>query len=357
MLRNSKNQPILVNMRGVFLCVALAGGLAFAQTELQTYVNLRKQHGVSQAVGLETLQSFVGKRTLEVSGTLKGHIREGDGTSGTLMLETLDRTSIYIRSGRILPWMLTPGSQARLLIRAERAHENAGLEAELIGAAREEEMRAWEEKNRPRPAPIRTPRTTASRTPSRSSGQPRRMPGEIREVASASATQNARTWNLAASDALPYYVDFIRKYNRRLTQTQATRIAEGVIGFSLQFGVDARLVMALLMAESSFNPNTTSHAGAMGLGQLMPGTARELGVSNAYDTNENLYGTVKLLSRHISTYTAKTGDDFEGLRLALAAYNAGPGAVRRHRGIPPYRETQNYVRKVIAFYRQLTGEG
>lgn len=93
----------------------------------------------------------------------------------------------------------------------------------------------------------------------------------------------------------------------------------------------------------------------MGLGQLMPETARSLGVSNAYDVTQNLYGTIRYISGHIDNYRTKSGDDFDSIVLALAAYNAGPGAVRRHGGVPPYRETQNYVRKVMAIYNQLCG--
>ena len=114
--------------------------------------------------------------------------------------------------------------------------------------------------------------------------------------------------------------------------------------------------MALLVAESGFKPGGTSNKGAMGLGQLMPGTARELGIQNPYDTVENLYGTVKLLSGHIEHYRARTGDDFRSLCLGLAAYNAGPGAVARAGGIPHYRQTQNYVRKIVAIYKQFIGQ-
>lgn len=319
---------------------------------LSEYLTLRQRHSVGQVVGVATLNTFVGERVLEVSGTIKGSIRFGDG--GTLMLETAEGTPIPIQAGRIPEWMLGTQVQARILLRAKRAHESAGLDANLLGAIQESVIAKHEQANRPR---LATTARRTTQTPSRGSTRPRPMPGEVREVANGAVERPAATrdWQLAASDALPHYVAYIRDFNKRISQAEATRIAEGVIGFSIHYGVDARLVMALLITESGFNPRARSHAGAMGLGQLMPGTARELGVSNAYDTTENLYGTVKLLSKHIGTYTARTGDNFEGLMLALAAYNAGPGAVRRHGGVPPYRETQNYVRKVIALYRQLSG--
>lgn len=104
--------------------------------------------------------------------------------------------------------------------------------------------------------------------------------------------------------------------------------------------VDANLVRAVIKVESAYKPRARSHKGAMGLMQLMPATAREYGVRNAYDPAENINAGV----RHLRSLL----DRFD-LRLAVAAYNAGAGAVERFGGIPPYRETREYVRKVLAF--------
>lgn len=111
-------------------------------------------------------------------------------------------------------------------------------------------------------------------------------------------------------------------------------------------GVDPALVAAVVEAESGFNPNAVSSAGAKGLMQLMDATARGLGVSNSFDPAENIEGGVKFLSQLLQ--------QFEGdVQLALAAYNAGPGAVQRYGGVPPYQETQQYVRKVQARWQEL----
>lgn len=108
--------------------------------------------------------------------------------------------------------------------------------------------------------------------------------------------------------------------------------------------VDPELVDAVIRAESGYNPAAVSAKGAAGLMQLMPATARQLGARDRFDPAENLEAGVKLLKQLRERY----GDD----RLALAAYNAGEGAVRKYNGVPPYRETAEYVRKIEASYRR-----
>jgi soluble lytic murein transglycosylase-like protein len=106
-------------------------------------------------------------------------------------------------------------------------------------------------------------------------------------------------------------------------------------------GVDPALVAGVIEAESGFNAGAVSPAGAQGLMQLMPSTARGLGVTDSLDPTQNVMGGAKLLRQLLDRYQGDT-------RLALAAYNAGPGAVDKHGGVPPYAETQRYVPKVLA---------
>ena len=108
-----------------------------------------------------------------------------------------------------------------------------------------------------------------------------------------------------------------------------------------QNGLSPDLVRAVIRAESGFNPRAVSPKGAMGLMQLMPATARDLGVSNPFHPGENIRGGVAYLARLMARYG-------QNLELALAAYNAGPGAVERYGAVPPYRETQSYVKKITA---------
>ena len=111
-----------------------------------------------------------------------------------------------------------------------------------------------------------------------------------------------------------------------------------------KYGVNPELVQAVIKAESNFNPRATSYCGAAGLMQLMPATARSLGVTDIYDPAQNIEGGVKFLSGLLSHFHGNT-------QLAVAAYNAGPGAVDRYGGIPPYSETQTYVKRVMGYFQ------
>jgi soluble lytic murein transglycosylase-like protein len=111
------------------------------------------------------------------------------------------------------------------------------------------------------------------------------------------------------------------------------------------YGIDPAVLKGLIKQESGFNPNAGSSAGAQGLTQLMPGTASAMGVTDLHDPAQSIDGGAHYLKMQLDRF----GGDYS---KALAAYNAGPGAVQRYGGVPPYSETQNYVKNVLAFAQQ-----
>lgn len=126
-------------------------------------------------------------------------------------------------------------------------------------------------------------------------------------------------------------------------KSQMTDIDEIIQTYSDKYDVDSDFIKAIIKQESGFNKSATSKKGAMGLMQLMPQTAKSLGVIDAYNPSQNIEGGVKHLKNLLNKYD-------NNRELALAAYNAGEGAVKKYGGIPPYKETQNYVKAIMSSY-------
>jgi len=142
----------------------------------------------------------------------------------------------------------------------------------------------------------------------------------------------------ARTFAVPDVRGTIRTTKKRFSR-RAAEFEDLILEHSLANGVSPDLVRGVIQAESAFNPMARSSKGAMGLMQLMPATAAAYNVLNAYDPGQNIRAGVKYLGTLLSKYS-------QNVELALAAYNAGPGAVKKYGAVPPYRETRNYIARI-----------
>ncbi len=145
---------------------------------------------------------------------------------------------------------------------------------------------------------------------------------------------------------LPGIISFNRPFSRTRVRTQSygdrsfdSHIQEA----ALRYDIDPLLIKAVIKQESNFNPNATSGKGALGLMQLMPGTARDMNVVDVFDPRDNIFGGARYLKRLYSQFNGS-------LALTLASYNAGPERIYSSNGIPDIQETKNYVRTVLSFY-------
>lgn len=170
--------------------------------------------------------------------------------------------------------------------------------------------------------------------------------GACASCPAASASQRGVTPKAAT---VRVYARVLRKINPQLQQWQSRELAAHVLVNARLWKIDANLLVALVTVESRWRPHARSRVGALGLGQLMPGTAAVLGV-NPRNAVQNLYGSAHYLSFLISRYEFHRNR----FQLAFAAYNAGPRAVQRYGGIPPFSETQHYVVRVMRMWRHLS---
>jgi soluble lytic murein transglycosylase-like protein len=347
-------------MRAAFLTCALALIAAAAPVQASNFPQANNYFEVRDRapavietfdmVDVQTqVQKFAGK-LVEVKGPVTGVF--DSNTQGSILIQPKDGPAITINFApgkRLSDYpMLDVGNTVRVLCQVIAVGENSpsGLlvlqipvkeyEAAKVEVSRKEaaDKKLADEKNQ-KAAIAR--RQTGAQANLGSRGM------------SGSAVRSSGPYSRAQLIGL--YGDAVRYFNRHLSVGEAQKIARLILDYSNRYrNLDARLVMAVIACESNFNANAVSPVGAMGLGQLMPGTAAGLGVSNAWDPSANLAGSTKLLSSHLQDMSAGGRPDKEAIKLALACYNAGAGAVRKYKGIPPYRETQNYVRKIIRLY-------
>lgn len=172
-----------------------------------------------------------------------------------------------------------------------------------------------------------------------SSGASTYMPPQLYTVLSEQTTKAAET-SVAAAAKTPSYTGSVVFDGSLAGANKYSAIIEKA---AKQYDLDPKLIASIMKQESNFNSSAKSYAGAAGLMQLMPGTAKYVGVQNSLDPEQNIMGGAKYLRMML--------DQFDGnVTTALAAYNAGPGNVKKYGGVPPFKETQNYVVKVNGYY-------
>lgn len=311
------------------------------------FVKTRQSLKATPVGGISYLQQNVEAyrgTVVELTATVKGVSRMGE--TQVVVLQSADGASACPRAAQPLQEQL--GAQLRVLLRVGEDNLVGLGDVELVYAVHEADIAQWEAQQRRKQGATKPPQRTARPLASRFNTPVRTSQGQVITF---------EQWHSAVYDA---YARAISRFNPKLKPQQVEVITNSILAFSWYYRVDPRLVVAMVLAESGFRPDAVSRAGAMGLGQLMPRTARGLGVNNPFDPVQNLAGAIRLLHGHLNTYSGgrayREGTvSWNDIILAMAAYNAGSGAVRKYGGVPPYRETQTYVRRVIALYKQLCG--
>jgi soluble lytic murein transglycosylase-like protein len=337
------------------LALALAGTATIARAsaypEADRYYAARGGHRVVENVTFAQVQNNASRwkdACIEVRGVITGCARRDDG--GTFILTRDAGDTFVIEAHQPLPESTVDIARTvRVLGRVPQEKSSFGS-LEMVAVTSEYEAASLEYERAKQKVAARPPARKMSRRATRQALSRREA-----------MRQGRRRQTMLASrgfDALSQYAAAVQWFNPRLSGVDAQRLAQSIIYYSVNHGLDPRLIMAVIAVESNFNINAVSSKGALGLGQLMPGTASGLGV-DPYSPDQNLEGATRLLRGHLSRFGANNTNvqppTWDQIRLALACYNAGSGAVRKYQGVPPYRETQNYIKKVGRLYYQMCG--
>jgi len=330
---------------------------ARAQTAVSHFLQVRRSLGTnllpqSQMASAQADPASYGGRTFEVSAQVGGFVTADDVRTVLLSLGALS-LAVRMPSGADAQVWLASGQVVRALVKVDAANGSVSQpRLTLLAAVPETALSAWERG-----------RSARVMLPSRGAPSSRMQRGNGDETRYAPSVSVSAPAGLPARARLIYapYWQAVRSMNPRLASADVDKITSSILYFSDRNDVDPRLIMAMIICESGFDLHSTSRTGAAGLGQLMPGTARGLGVTDPYDPVQNIAASVRLLRGHLDTYGGAPAHagiiPLSQIALTMAAYNAGPGAVRRYHGVPPYRETKRYVAKVAALYQKMCGQG
>ena len=311
--------------------------------------------GASVADALHQPGAYAGQ-VLEAAATVSGVVSAGDDKTALLSLADGSSVALPIPAGLRGAGWLDSGAQVRVLLAAVADDPNLPSGLRLVAVAPEGDIVAQDLLAK-RQAALLASTVRGRRLASR--GLPGRRDGR-RAVVYFADTNPGHPAGALSARALSIYAPYrslVRRWNRRLSDADVDKITTSILYFSDINNLDPRLPVAMIIAESDFDLYSTSHTGAMGLSQLMPETARGMGVTNAYDPVQNIGAAVHILRGHLDSYGGAPANagiiPFNQIALTMAAYNAGPGAVRKYHGVPPYRETQRYIKRVAALYRQM----
>lgn len=321
--------------------------------DVKQYSAMRTQNSAN--VTLSQLKANPGAysgKMVEIRGRVSGVCEREQG--GLLIIDTQNEGSFVIQADPIP--VRQPGADIACLVRVGTGGTGsvpictlaAWVYSTQLQDVEQSQSQNAKEKDAQEQPSAATSTTNPSRTIHRSDDRP----------ISRSKADRSSGVILSVEQLVRVYRDAIKGFNSKLSDSDADKIARSVLGFSAKYKVDPRLVCAVILAESHFRIDATSRCGAQGLGQLMPSTAAGLGVDDAYDPVKNIQGSTRYIRSMLDRMTGKSDWNdltWNDLGLAIAAYNAGPNAVKKHGGVPPYKETQAYVKRVTSIYKQLCG--
>ncbi len=334
---------------------------------LQLKTALRADSAVSAAMLAACDQSLRGK-TMEIRGRFQSmaHWQEGDNTPHyCFLLQTLEGVTLTLHAGEALQGIRLD-EPVRVL--ASLPGEGQGTEFRLEGVLRESDAPA-----EPAPAAAGPYLPATPGTPLVPVGGPAPATAAGTSALVPPAPTVQPVWDgvpttpgaaVSPSDLPDVGMDqaginkwkaWVSKHNPRLTDLQLELTVRWVIAYSAIYGIDHRLSFAMIHAESDFDPMCRSHAGALGMTQIMYNELEDLGCSNPWNVQQNIRAGLRELSEDLRRFAGRS--NYEQCILGLAAYNAGPNAVKKYGGVPPYKETQNYVVKVSKEFAELVKAG
>ena len=326
---------IIVFLTVVVLIITCIPVLALDLVSAKEFLALKNK--LSTKLPTDTLKQspadYVGKY-FEIRGTYSGFVSIGGNSGGSLSVTDLSGTSWNIICSDTPTF--SPGSPVACLVQIQPGSSVSLSDLALKAWTHGGSLNQLELSTTPKPAP--------------------KVAASPKAQKSIQATKTYK--QISSEEFVNIYKRTIKGFNPNLSEKDTDIIARSVLGFSDKYKLDPRLVCAVIFTESRFKLGATSRSGAQGLGQLMPATAAGMGITNSYDPVQNVYGSARYIRSMLERVSGKSdwrNMTWDDLSLALAAYNAGAGAVKKHGGIPPYKETQNYVKKVTEVYKTLCG--